>query len=82
MAKSRKSLATPDVTLVHEVEHGTIRHRIVIVSGGVVDAGAWAEMHELAIHKGYLANLGSGSPIPVGIFKVRAYPTQVLDANG
>jgi len=79
MSKKRKSVLVqsfPGQILIHEVEDKTIRHRIIIVEGGTADVGKWAEAHELAQHKGYVANMQSGSVLPLGVFKVRACPTQ------
>lgn len=75
-AKSRTVTVQQGPILIHEVEDKTIRHRIIIVDGGVADVGEWVEAHELARHKGYLANMQSGSALPLGVFKVRACPTQ------
>ena len=66
------------MTLIHEMNLQG-QHRIHIVEEGKeVDAGEWAQGHELAEHKGYFANSDFSNHLPPGIFRVREHAYQVV----
>ena len=68
------------LTLIHET-NVLEQHRIVaIASDGTNSFGDWAEKHKLATHLDTLANSDPDNGLPLGIFKTRDVPHQVLIA--
>lgn len=66
-------------TVIHEVQKTTGKHRIIIFSDGVADAGDWFEFHQVAKHRSLLANISTSQNLPTGIFSANVKTHQTLD---
>lgn len=65
------------VTLIHE--HNAGQHRIVaMASDGTNSASEWQELRNLCHHLDVVANADPDNGLPIGIFRVREVPHQVL----